>query len=637
MSLSSEILSQDGPFSRSMKGFAVRACQQQMASAVESAIQRGDTLVVESGTGTGKTFGYLVPAIAHRKKTVISTFTNHLQDQIVERDIPLVCNALNAEPDVRVLKGRRHYLCKHRLERFAHQPELGFDAGMASNMEIVHHRLDHNPTGELDELLSGLGNRRELIQKLSSTSDNCLRNKCKFFDDCYVYQARQRARLADIVVVNHSLLCFSLLVQEDFSFLPVPDAVIVDEAHRLPDVAAESLGMHVSSSRFGALCDDFEKLAGEFQLNPDRYEKIIRNISNISSDLHTHSEELEATGSLEQLMGAESFMTQYRTLVSEVQTLADLVGEVCEDIAAFEPLLDSMSGLLSESLAIFDDRIEQSAQWYERGKSSIQMHCVPLDPSKRFKQMVDESDSSWILTSATLAVGDDFSHYLKRTGLEPGNGKQWESPFNYREQSLLFLPPDMPDPRSHEFNCSVAEIVRSVVMHSKGRAFVLFTSYKALREVKDLIQSRLDYTVLSQTDPVSRHELLQQFRSNGNAVLLGTSSFWEGVDVKGEALSCVIIDRLPFTAPGDPVLSARIKYMSSIGEEPFMQWQVPEAALTLKQGAGRLIRDIEDNGVLVLCDPRVMTKGYGAQFIQSLPPMPKTMDIRDVEKFFRDR
>ncbi len=637
MSPSSELLGTDGPFSRSMKDFAARECQQQMADAVERAIQENDTLIVESGTGTGKTFGYLVPVIANRKKIIVSTYTNHLQDQIVQHDIPLVCRALQVDPQVRILKGRSHYLCRHRFERIARNPELGFEGSATAGIDTVRQRLDYSEHGELAGLLSGLRSRRVLASELSSTADNCLRRQCEWWDDCYVNQARSRARSADILVINHNLLCFDLLAGEggESRLLPSADVIVVDEAHRLPNVAAESLGVHVSSARFTALCDDFEKLAGEFQLNPSRYGPTIANIGRFAGDLHTHFGNSNHSGPLKDLKDNTDFMNSYHKLLGEVYRLTDLLGEVSGEHAQFEPIQEVTMRLTEDAEALFDGSEDETAEWYEKRKAGVQLHRIPLDPADRFKEMVNESESAWIFTSATLAVGSDFTHYLKRTGLEAGTGKRWDSPFHYLEQSLLYLPPDMPNPGTADYNESVAKVVKSIVTLSRGRAFVLFTSYKALREVQELIADDLDYAIFSQTDSLSRYELLRRFRKKGDAVLLGTSSFWEGVDVKGEALSCVIIDKLPFMTPTDPVLRARIDHMNSIGENPFTEWQVPEAALTLKQGAGRLIRDAEDRGVLVLCDPRVLTKNYGSLFLDSLPPMPRTRDIREVGNFFQ--
>jgi len=638
MTQCSEILGANGPFNDVMDNFAVRQCQQQMADAVEKAIVDRDILIAESGTGTGKTFSYLVPALMNRKKVIVSTFTNHLQDQIFHNDIPLVCRALNVDPEVRLLKGRSHYLCRYRYEQNIRNPELGFKGSRNAALDTVARRLDDNPLGELSELLHGLRNRTALATELSSTADNCLRSKCDWWNDCCVNSARRKARDADVLVINHNLLSLNLLNAEDSdsSMLPQADVIIVDEAHRLPDVVAASLGRQVSTARFAALCDDFEKMAGEFQLNPEGFGTVIRNVSSLSASLHTHIDDESRTGSLSDLEANEQFMEHYTALVQETRKLSDHLASISDEYSQFEPYQDAATRLAEEAFSLFDSLEAQTADWYQRSSTGVEMKRVPLDPADDFKQMVDNSEAAWILTSATLAVGQDFAHYSKRTGIDQHHGRHWNSPFHYLEQSLLYLPSDMPRPGSAEYNRSVAEVVKSVVRISRGRTFILFTSYKALREVQELISNELDYKILSQTDSISRYELLRRFKQDGNAVLLGTMSFWEGVDVKGEALSCVIIDKLPFASPDNPVLKARINHINSMGENAFFDWQIPEAALILKQGAGRLIRDINDRGVLVVCDPRVLTKGYGKLFLDSLPPMPRSSELKDIEVFFNN-
>ncbi len=608
-----------------------------MATAIEEAVTTHDTLIVESGTGTGKTFGYLVPAIANRKKVIVSTFTNHLQSQLFEKDIPKVCKLLNMHPDVQMLLGRRHYLCQFRFENWARNPTLGFSQSSNRASRIVQQRLDGSQTGELDELLSGLSHQRALKSQLKSTTENCLRSQCSWWNDCWVYKARKRAREADILVVNHNLLCLNMMMQNESEngFLPTPDVIVVDEAQHLPSIAAETLGISVSSGRFKALCDDFEEMAGAFQLNPVVYAGVISDINRLSSDLHTGFNESDSTGTLEDLKLKHQFMANLNGLVDNVRHLSELLSNISNDVPQVEPCMVAANKIVQDTDLLLNSSPGDCADWYKVVKSDFQMNRVPLFLSSGFISDSEENRTSWIFTSATLAVGSDFSHFSNRLGLETVRTRQWDSPFPYRENSLLYLPPNMPEPNHAQFNTKVTELAISILSLSKGRAFILFTSYKALHEVHDLLKDEIDYEILVQDDSSSRYQLLEQFREAGDAVLLGTSSFWEGVDVKGEALSCVIIDKLPFAYHGDPVMRARINYMQSMDQNPFMEWQVPEAALTLKQGAGRLIRDVDDRGVLVLCDPRVRTKQYGSKFLESLPPMPQTDDVRKVKEFFR--
>jgi len=632
MTASIDALREGGPVAAALAGFAPRLAQQQMAECIEHALLDAQTLVVESGTGTGKTFAYLVPIVLSGKTAIVSTATRHLQDQLFYREIPLVRDALQQPVDVALLKGRANYLCRHRLENIADN-ERDLFAVNADLAQVKAWSL-HTANGdiaELDSVEEGAG----IWPLVTSTADNCLGTKCAHFDRCYVNRARRAALSADIVIVNHHLFFADLVLKEEGfgDLLPRAAAVVFDEAHQLPAVASLFLGTNLTGGQLRDLCRDIrseeQQEHSAIAALPDTLHELERAVRVTEKSLRTQA----SRGSLADL--DENDRCQRALLDMEVALLA--CASLMEQAAVAGPGLERCwhrSVELHDNLQQLLER-EQSeyVRWYEMTGASFRLCSTPLEPGAVFQQRIGSAERAWIFTSATLAVGDDFSHYLNTMGLAGAETRTWESPFPFATQSLLYLPEDMPDPREPEFTPRVVELAYSVLRASGGRAFLLFTSFRALEQARGLLAERLPYPVLVQGD-APRNVLLERFRAHGNAVLLGTASFWEGVDVRGDALSCVIIDRLPFAPPDDPVLRARLARIEESGGNPFRDYQLPAAVIVLKQGVGRLIRDSSDRGVLVICDPRLTTKGYGKIFRRALPPMPVSRNFDDVERFF---
>jgi len=634
MSHAAEILSREGPFARLLQGFAPRSQQQEMAAAVESAIADDGVLVAEAGTGTGKTFAYLVPALLSGKKVIISTGTRNLQDQLFHKDIPLVRKALEVPVDVALLKGRSNYLCPHRLE-LAQSEGRFHSRSQVADLQKVRKWAGRTDTGDIAEL-SDLPEDSPLWSQITSTADNCLGSECEFIEGCHLAHARRRAQEADVLVVNHHLL-FADMALKDEGFgelLPGANAFILDEAHQLPDTASNFFGTSVTANQLLELARDTVaedlKEAGEsrqLRIFAEKLEKAVR-------DMRLMFDKQPNRGA----------WRDYREQPDMVSAITDVAGCLENLLGCLKPLSVRGKGLEScyARAEVLQERFtvltgptpEGFIHWYETHTRSFSLNLTPMDVAKLFSKQVESHPCSWVLTSATLAVGESFEHFLHQLGLEEAVTHRWDSPFDYPHQAVLYVPEEMPEPNSPGYTEAVVEKALPVIEASGGRTFLLFTSHRALQRAAELLQDRFDYPILVQGD-APRTVLLERFRELGNAVLLGTGSFWEGVDVRGEALSCVIIDKLPFASPGDPVLQARIDAMRQAGGNPFMEYQLPQAVITLKQGVGRLIRDVNDRGILMLCDPRLGSKSYGRVFIDSLPAMSKTRKLEVVQRFYR--
>ncbi len=627
-----QILGPDGPFSQLIDGFAPRAAQQELAEAVAGALVQHSLLVAEAGTGTGKTFAYLVPALLSGQKVIISTGTKNLQDQLFHKDLPLVRKALAVSVDVALLKGRANYLCLHRLQ-------LAMTEGrFHSRTEVSElHRIERwsatTSSGDIAELTS-LAEDALIWPQVTSTADNCLGGECERFDDCFLMQARRRAQEADVLVVNHHLLFADMALKgEGFGeLLPGANAFILDEAHQLPETASNFFGISVSGNQLLELCHDTVDEAlreagddGQLRRSAELLEKAVK-------DLRLAFGIEQRRGPWQEIAARDGF----EAALGEVAAGLDGLHAALEPSAARGKGLENCLRRCEELTARFAQVTggpPEYIHWYETHTRSFSINLTPLDVAPMFSAQLHAHPCAWIFTSATLAVGERFDHFTHRLGIGEAQTCRWESPFDFPHQALLYVPPDMPEPNSPLYTSAVVEAALPVLEASRGRAFLLFTSHRALQEAATLLEGRLDYPLLLQGQ-MPRSRLLERFRELGNAVLLGTGSFWEGVDVRGEALSCVIIDKLPFASPGDPVLQARIEVMRSGGGNPFMEYQLPQAVIALKQGVGRLIRDVSDRGVLVLCDPRLGSKGYGRVFIDSLPPMSKTRQLAVVQRFF---
>ena len=608
-----------------------------MAEAIEEALNKGESLICEAGTGTGKTFAYLVPALlSDYSKVVISTGTRHLQDQLFARDLPLVRRAVGRPINVALLKGRANYLCLHRLQQ-AETDSRRPDGQARSYLSDIRAWSQRTGSGDLAELTQ-IPEDAPVRSTCVSTVENCLNQDCDHYDDCYVFHARRRAADADLIVVNHHLLLADMMLKKAGygELLPTPDVVILDEAHKLPALASQFFSETLSSRQLLELASDsgaayLEEAADlpDFPATLDRFDKAVRDLrlSLPKEDARTSWNELKDNP---EVCAALSALLEQMAEVSETLEAFAGRGKLLDNchkrLVAAQNMLDRFNETATEA--------DKYVRWAELRGRWFYLNQTPLDIADVFQTRINEYGCMNVFTSATLSVAQRFEHFSSQLGLDGVEARHWDSPFDFKTQSLLYLPRGLPEPRAPDFTARLIEKSLPLLRLTRGRAFLLFTSHRALRQAAELIRSVLDYPVLVQ-GAAPRTELLETFRESANAVLLGTSSFWEGVDVRGQSLSCVIIDKLPFAAPDDPVLSARLARMEEQGRNAFMEYQLPEAALTLKQGIGRLLRDKSDYGVLMIGDPRLKTKFYGRIFLDSLPEMTHTTDLKDVEAFFQ--
>lgn len=637
-----DLLGADGPFARQLDNFAPRLVQQRMAVAVAAAIAQADTLVVEAGTGTGKTFAYLVPAMLSGQRVIVSTGTKALQDQLFHRDVPRVREVLSVALKAALLKGRANYLCLYRLDQTRRDAPLA-GSPLAQELALVERWAERTRTGDRMELVA-VPEDSAIWPRVTSTVDNCLASECPFFDDCHVYKARRKAQDADLVVVNHHLLLadMALKVEGFGDILPEAQAFILDEAHQVPALAGQFFSQSLSARQISELIKDSYSECGEVSAALAELNEPLGQLETLLKKARLAMQALPQRGTFADIEGNRATREALEALH---QGMADLV-EVLATLADRSRGMDSvharsrvLHGRLDRMLngQVEADGEEDSGKgevrWYETSRYGFVLSVTPLDLATPLKRMRESTGAAWVFTSATLSVAGRFDHFARQMGLDNPQTLCLDSPFDFRRQALLYLPAGLPDPGQADFTDRVIERVQPVLDAAGGRSFVLFTSHRALRRAEELLRNRLPYPLLVQGS-APRNSLLEEFRAAGNAVLLGAASFWEGVDVAGEALSCVIIDKLPFAAPGDPVREARMNAIREAGGSPFTQMQIPEAAIALKQGCGRLIRDVTDRGVLMLCDPRLATKGYGRLFLDSLPPMRQTRELADVQQFF---
>ena len=609
-----------------------------MALAIQKTIQKQQVIVAEAGTGTGKTFAYLVPALLSGGKVIISTGTKTLQDQLFDRDIPTVRAALKAPVSVALLKGRANYVCHYHLENTQADGRLATreDVRYLQLIASFARRTQSGDRADLADVPETAG----VWSHVTSTRENCLGSNCEHFDKCFVMRARKQALDADVVVVNHHLFFADVALRDEgvSELLPKCNTVIFDEAHQLPDTASLFFGETVSTSQLLDLARDsrMEGIAGarDFAALPEA----AIALDKAARDLRLAR--LEDNGRLTQKdikddTAFESAIENASAKLSALFVLLDAQAERSEGLKLCRERAQDLAQTIARWREAKDDSF---VRWIEVFGQSLQLHATPLSIADIFRKQVTETSRSWVFTSATLSVNGDFKHYCGELGLDDAPTATWPSPFDFEKQALLYVPKAMPNPNTREYTTAVVKAALPVLMASEGRAFLLFTSLRAMREACELVREEfkargLDYPVLLQGEG-SRTELLDRFRALGNAVLVASQSFWEGVDVRGEALSVVVIDRLPFSPPDDPVLAARIDKMNREGRNAFMEYQVPQAVMTLKQGAGRLIRDETDRGVLMICDPRLVDKPYGKRIWRSLPPMKRTREIAEVEGFF---
>jgi len=630
----------DGPFSARVPGFKLRTQQLEMSQAIARAIEATGVLVAEAGTGTGKTFAYLAPALLAGGKVIVSTGTKTLQDQLFDRDLPAVRAALASGASIALLKGRANYVCLYRLRRAARDGRFG-TREEAVQIRKIERFAAVTTTGDRADL-ADVPEDAPVWAHASSTRDNCLGQGCPDYKECFVMRARKNALAADVVVVNHHLFFADLVLREEgiSELLPACNTVIFDEAHQLPETARMFFGETVSSAQLAELARDVRlELRAAGGASPE-LERVAARLEKAARDLRLAFGEPAQRLAWSQALRLEGFADALQKLdvvlhlIEEALAAQEGRSEGLDACARRAGVARHVLVRLRETEPAAD--VPAEIRWVEVFSHAVQLHVTPLSSAELFRRQMSDHPRAWIFTSATLAVGEDFSHFTRELGVPDAGTRRWASPFDFPRQALLYVPKAMPEPSEAGFTEAVIEAALPVLKASEGRAFLLFTTLRALRRAHQLLEGRIDYPLLVQGTG-SRSQLLARFRELGNAVLLGSQSFWEGVDVRGEALSLVVIDKLPFAPPDDPVLAARIEGMRSEGRNPFNDLQLPQAVLQLKQGAGRLIRDESDRGVLMLCDPRLVAKPYGRRILASLPPMTLTRDLAAVERFFAAR
>ncbi len=652
-----DAFSPDGPIAAAMPGFEARPGQLEMSDAVAGVFAAGGVLLAEAGTGTGKTLAYLVPAVLSRQRVLISTGTKNLQEQIFYKDLPILQSALGVPFSAAYMKGRGNYLCVHRFDAYRDGPASpGFgavDAGFRRTPdETLYIRLidewrQETTTGDRAEI-EDLPEELPFWKDISASTENCIGAECPRHHECFITRMRQRAAESDIVIVNHHLLCADAAVRQSAygEVIPSCSYAVVDEAHQLEDVATQYFGIAVSSYRVDDLARDVERAAAAI---PGGGRELVGGLRDAAERVRERARDFFAALQRMRLGLSGPGGADSRLRVGGVQMVgvaeegADLIGavealeaeialatEAPEDLLAAGRRAAEIRGDLSFLLRADDPGFVYYLETRGRG---VFMRASPIDVSTVVRELLLDRMKATVLTSATLTVDGSFEYLRSRLGIRRADEVRLASEFDYPTRALMYLPRRMPDPRSREFAAAVAREVVEIVKRTRGRAFVLFTSYANLREVQALAAAEIAYPVLVHGS-APRSALLRDFKATPNAVLLATSSFWQGVDVAGEALSCVIIDKLPFASPGDPITAARIEAIAARGGSAFGEYQIPLAVLALQQGLGRLLRHRQDRGVLAVLDPRLRTMGYGARFRASLPPAPVTHDLRDIERFF---
>ncbi|GAB3062038.1 ATP-dependent DNA helicase [Stenotrophomonas tumulicola] len=643
---SREALSEGGALASHLDAFVPRPAQLYLTEAIADTLQQRDLLLAEAGTGTGKTYAYLVPVLLSGLKTIISTGTRALQDQLYHRDLPRVRQALGTGHRSALLKGRANYLCRYRLQQARGEPRFSSPQQAAEFQRILawSGRTRHGDMAELD----ALADDSPLLPMVTSTVDNCLGPDCPFYEDCFVVQARQRAQAADVVVVNHHLLLADLALKQDGfgELLPGAQAYVIDEAHQLPELAAQFFGEGFGMRPWQELARDClveaRSVAGAqaaLQMPVAGLEQALAELRRAMEGLPQRGTQWRALTVPQVRDGFDAVMSALHVLLQVLETLREAAAGLDACHARAREAVSRLSRWLGDDAPVpdFDAEPEQQSTssdvlWYELTPRGFRCQRTPMDVSAPLREHRQRSQAAWIFTSATLTVGGGFEHIAQRLGLDDPRTLVQPSPFDWPRQALCYLPAGLPDPASRGFGTALIATLRPVLEASQGRAFLLFASHRALREAAEALRGA-PWPMFVQGE-APRATLLQRFRESGNGVLLGSASFREGVDVVGDALSVVVIDKLPFAAPDDPVFEARLDAIRQQGGNPFRDEQLPQAVIALKQGVGRLIRSETDRGVLVLCDPRLLNRGYGRVFLESLPPFRRTRELADVQAFF---
>ena len=629
----------NGPLSNIIEGYQLRPSQVEMANMVDSALLKQESLIIEAGTGTGKTFAYLAPALMKGGKVIISTATKNLQDQLFNKDIPKIREALNIPVKVNLLKGRSNYLCQLRLEETARQDQfVNEEDGV--HFEKIKKFNDHSKTGEISEV-QGVPELASVWPMVTSTADHCLGQSCDFAKSCFFLKARKEALSAEIVIVNHHLFFadFVLKDEEVSEILPKANTIIFDEAHQLPDIASIFFGNNLSTNEILKLVQDiqalFEKIGKSKKKLATHSLQIIENINNLRALFPAQNHRL----TYEKIQNFEDFTSFFQS-INNILLKFDKFFSLIDDQSPEQKKIYERYSKVCEKLSPWLTKKNNNyVYWLDIFSKSIQLNMTPFSIAESFDKFKAENKMSWIYTSATLAVNESFNFFQSMMGLNQAKAKKLDSPFDFKNNACLYVPNNMPEPNSVLFTLSLIKKIYPLIQAAKGRTFILSTSLKAMSEISALLKNEFDerninLPILTQGED-SKKILIDRFKSYGNAILIGSMSFWEGIDVRGSSLSLVIIDKLPFQSPGDPVFESKINRIKMQGENPFMTFQLPKAIITLKQGAGRLIRDEKDKGVLMICDPRIIDKPYGKRIWKSLPAFKRTRQEIDVISFLK--
>ncbi|WP_423022596.1 ATP-dependent DNA helicase [Undibacterium sp. SXout20W] len=633
-----------GPLSAAIAGYRPRTAQTEMAKAIASAIAGQSTLLAEAGTGTGKTYAYLAPALLWGGKVIVSTGTKNLQDQLFLRDIPTIKKVLKAPVSVALLKGRSNYLCHYHLERTMQNGRLSSREDVGYLRDISRF-IKTTSSGDKAEL-ARVPETASVWNLVTSTKDTCMGSECQYYQDCFVMKARKEAQQADVVVVNHHLFFADVALKDTgiAELLPSANTVIFDEAHQLPETATLFFGDTVSTSQVLELCRDTLAEGLSHARDGAEWAKIVAPVERAARDLRLAFPQDIVRLSIDQIASSSPFFEALEALKSSLSDMVAVLEKQAERAETLEQCR-ARAIILSDQIESWNaeptgkEKDGDYVLWVEAFSVSLQLHRTPLSIAPIFNKQREGVPRAWIFTSATMAVKNDFTHFVSQMGLWNEPAHTWASPFNYQEQGFLYVPEGMPDPNSRDYAEAVVNAALPVIAAAGGRTFLLCTTLKAVKFSAERLKEEfeklgLTFPLFIQGD-AGRTELLDRFRASGNGVLIGSQSFWEGVDVRGEALSLVIIDKLPFSPPDDPVLAARISAMEKKGMNGFVHHQLPEAIINLKQGAGRLIRDETDRGVLMICDPRLISKPYGKRIWQSLPSFARTRVEADVVGFFK--
>ncbi|HWU97775.1 MAG TPA: ATP-dependent DNA helicase [Oxalicibacterium sp.] len=631
------------PLGQAVGGFRPRQSQTEMAKAIANAIANQQTLIAEAGTGTGKTFAYLVPSLLWGGKVIISTGTKNLQDQLYLRDIPTVRRALSAPVSVALLKGRANYVCHFHLERTLQNGRMTSREDVGYLREISRF-VKTTSSGDKAEL-SKVPETAPVWNLVTSTRDTCMGAECQYYQDCFVMKARKEAQQADVVVVNHHLFFADVALKDTgvAELLPSANTVIFDEAHQLPETATLFFGDTISTSQILELCRDVLAEGLSHARDGADWPATVTTVERAARDLRLTFPQDSIRLAVNQIASSSPFFPALETLKDQLDGMIAVLQKQAERAETIEQCrvraLEIAMRLEAWNKPVGDVIIgQESVLWVEAFSSSLQLHRTPLSIAPIFNKQREGTARSWIFTSATLAVKNDFNHYSAQMGLWDEPAQSWPSPFDYGNQGLLYVPENLPQPNALEYTDAVIDAALPVIEAAGGGAFLLCTTIRAVNRAAERLRDEfakrnLPFPLMVQGE-AGRTELLDRFRAAGNAVLIGSQSFWEGVDVRGDALSVVIIDKLPFSPPDDPVLAARIEALEKKGMNGFMHHQLPAAIINLKQGAGRLIRDESDRGVLMICDPRLISKPYGKRIWQSLPPFKRTRELSVVREFF---